>query len=178
MFDRTTARQPPRHRRAGRRLGVFAAALLLTLPVGATTMPERSAAEVAAASALVVEATVLDARVVRVERRIVTVTELRVERVLRSAEPGVAPTVVTVALPGGELAGIAQKVPGTPELRVGARYLLCLSAEVLAGARAVVGLWQGAWLVDGGALRPFTPAGLAPAPLARASLERAFAGAP
>lgn len=177
MFDRTSTRQPPQHRRAGCRLA-FAAALLLALPVRATTMPERSAAEVAAASALVVEATVLGARVVRVERRIVTVTELRVERVLRTAEAGVPPTVVTVALPGGELAGVTQKVPGTPELRVGSRYLLCLSAEVLAGARAVVGLWQGAWLVDGGELRAFTHVGLAPAFSTRASLERVLAGAP
>lgn len=159
-------------------LGAIALGACLALPARATSMPERTAAEVAAESELVVEATALSSRTAWVGGRIVTFTELRIERALRARDE-LVPAAVTVALPGGELDGIGQRVAGAPRLLVGGRYLLCLSAEVLGGARTVVGLWQGAWRVDGaGALVPFTHQGPAPTATPRAALERVLLGPP
>ena len=151
--------------------------MMTAAPAVATSMPPRTDEEVAAASDLVIEATALAARTAWLGGRIVTFTELRVERVLRS-RAAAPPSVVTVALPGGRLAGIAQRVAGAPELQVGARYLLCLSGEVLHGARTVVGLWQGAWLVERGTVRGFRHGGLDATASPRAPIERALAGSP
>lgn len=145
---------------------IIAVGASLAPPARATSMPERTADEVVADSELVIEATVLSARVARVGGRLVTYRVVRVDKVLKAALPAgtPAPSSVTVVLPGGELDGIGQRVAGTPELVVGGRYLLCLSAPVLQGARTVVGLWQGVWRVDGdGGLRPFTHDGEASA---------------
>ncbi len=162
--------------------GAIACAALATAPSAATTMPDRGPAEVAAASELIVEGTVLDARVQVAGGRIVTVRTVRVERLVRPAPS--APTLrpgstVTVVLPGGELAGLGQRVAGTPDLAIGERYVLCLSAPVVLGARTIVGLWQGVWRVTaGGALEPFTHAGPAPTALDRAALVSALGSGP
>lgn len=164
--------------------GALAATLSAAVGLGsasarATTMPERSPAEVAQASALVVEATVLSEEVRRVGGRLVTVRELQVHEVLRSSEGAAAPARVSLVLPGGELEGIGQRVAGTPRLKEGARYVLCLSAPVLGAARTVVGLWQGVWRVDGqGALLPFTHHGEAALAMPRAVLLPALQGQP
>ena len=172
------AARPPRAGRIAACPLLLCVALVLALPSRATSMPERSTAEVAAASDLVVLATALSARAAWVGGRIITFTELRVERTLRGAGPR-TPATVTVALPGGELGDIAQRVPGTPAMLVGGRYQLCLGAEVLGGARTVVGLWQGAWRVgEGDAVVPFTHDGPAPATVPRAFIERDLTGAP
>ncbi|MCC7074919.1 MAG: hypothetical protein IT383_26650 [Deltaproteobacteria bacterium] len=137
----------------------------------ATTMPERGPGEVAAASELVIEGTVLDARVQIAGGRIVTVRTVRVERVLRSASSAAPPPTLSVALPGGIIDGYGQRVAGTPELEVGGRYVLCLSEAVVLGARTIVGLWQGVWRVaTHDELVPFTHAGPAARRITRGAL--------
>lgn len=156
-----------------------AAVALGSAPARATTMPERSPAEVAQESALVVEATVVSEEVRRVGGRLVTVRELQVHEVVRSSESAAAPARLSLVLPGGELEGLGQRVAGTPALRVGGRYLLCLSAPVLDAARTVVGLWQGVWRVDGqGALLPFNHEGEAALSVPRALVLPLLRGRP
>lgn len=177
MMVRPPARSLGQAWPAARSIAALAGLLLVAATARATSMPPRTHEQVAAASELVVEATAITTRTAWVGGHIVTFTDLRVERVLRSRAPA-PPSVLTVALPGGRLDGIAQRVAGAPELRAGERYLLCLSGEVLRGAHTVVGLWQGAWLLDRGAVRGFTHDGVATTASPRASLERALLGAP
>lgn len=157
-------------------------ALMVAAPAArATTMPERSPEQVAALSELVVEATVISSRVERTGGRLVTVREVRVGEVLRSALPAdvVLPRVLTVVLPGGELDGLGQRVAGTPSLQVGQRYLLCLSAPFWRGARTVVGLWQGVWRVDdAGGVHAFAHDGEVPAVVPPTLVWRALRGRP
>lgn len=158
---------------------ILACAALCAPPAAATTMPERGPDEVAAASELVVEGTVLDARVQVVGGRIVTQHTVRVEHMVRAATHVDPPLTVSVVLPGGAIGGIGQRVAGTPELQVGSRYVLCLSAPVVLGARTIVGLWQGVWKVGANdALTPFTHGGPSTTVTTRAAVLSALGGAP
>jgi hypothetical protein len=126
--------------------------LELALALAATTV-SLSEAEIVDNSDLVARVTVLSAQAERVGRRIVTVYALEVRESWRGEAPR---EPVLLALPGGVVDGVGQHVPGTPTLAVGSEYVLCLSAPVLGDARALVGLWRGAWAVEeDGALRGF-----------------------
>jgi hypothetical protein len=76
-----------------------------------------------------------------------------------------------VALPGGDLDGFSQRVPGSPVLVVGGRYRLYLgkaSGPAIPGttarSRGVIGFFRGAFVVDdAGRDVPFGEDGAAPA---------------
>ncbi|RMH04331.1 MAG: hypothetical protein D6702_03395 [Planctomycetota bacterium] len=60
-------------------------------------------------------------------------------------------SVLEVRLPGGEVAGRGLLLPGMPELRVGDRQILFLSAQGKEKPwRMPIGLAAGAWKVSGG----------------------------
>src|SRR5688572_28220544 len=108
--------------------------------------------EIVSQSDVVVRVTVVASSTRWVGRRIVTFHELRVDDVLRANGNAKSPSIMTLALPGGVVDGIGQRVAGTPELRAGSSYVLCLSKEMSLGkasdrGRALVGLWRGAWTV-------------------------------
>ncbi len=134
------------------RLSVMLVCLLglLSASVAATTVPPMTEAALGEAADVVVEGTVAHSESVWRGTRIITFV---------TVVSGEAPALTTtlVALPGGVVDGIAQVVPGTPVLNVGARYRLYLGAasgpklnDNGARARGVVGFFRGAFLlVDG-----------------------------
>lgn len=134
-------------------------------PARATTVAPLSPAELGARSDLVADVVVRSRAASWVGRRIITFYEVEVLDRWRSADPR-SPATALVALPGGVVEGIGQRVAGTPVLDVGGRYVLCLGDDVgPRGARGVIGLWQGAWRVVAGAPSapgedPGGPAGL------------------
>jgi hypothetical protein len=155
--------------RAALRAAVCAAGLatgLLVAPAGrAMTVPAWTAAELAARSDVIVEGVVTGARVRAVGRRVVTFYVV-------VAGEGAALRSYLVAVPGGSIDGITQRVPGAPVLNVGRRYRLHLGkaegprdAPDGPAARGVVGFFRGVELVDEGPGRapvrvPFTEAGV------------------
>lgn len=117
----------------------------------ATTVVALSPAELGARSDLVADVVVRSRSTSWVGRRIITFYEVEVLDGWRSDDPR-PPATALVALPGGVVDGIGQWVAGTPVFDVGGRYVLCLGDDVgPRGARGVIGLWQGAWLVVPGA---------------------------
>jgi len=130
----------------------FAFALIITFASGAraTTVP-LTFDEIVTKSDVVARVTVVEASSRWVGRRIITFHELRVDEVLHGAT---ASRTVTLAVPGGVVDGIGQRVFGAPELRKGSSYVLCMSPELTIGTappdrgRAIVGLWRGAWKVQ------------------------------
>jgi hypothetical protein len=143
----------------------FAVLLLLAQSAGATTVPALTPAQVAARSDVVVEGRVLSRESAWVGRRIFTFVTFEVDATLRGSLAAAEARTrrVTVAIPGGVVGGLGQKVAGAPVLDDGARYALCLShANGPNGARGVVMYQRGAWR-------------LADDPRDNAALERALA---
>lgn len=130
-------------------IAAFIAALIVAMPPAhATTVEPLSLAELGARSDLVAEVVVRSRSSSWVGRRIITFYEVEVLDGWRTQDRE-APRTALVALPGGIVDDVGQRVPGTPVFDVGARYVLCLGDDVgPRGARGVIGLWQGAWLVD------------------------------
>ena len=146
------------------RLGVFLSIGLLSLvPARATTVPPMSEAALRAAADVVVEGVVVATSSRRVGRRVVTFVT-----VVSGAAPDLSSTLV--AVPGGVVDGIAQVVPGAPQLEPGARYRLYLGRpdgprldDGPTQARGIVGFWRGAFVVgDRGEVHPLQPDGRAP----------------
>lgn len=136
--------------------------LLLALPVSAMTVPSFTEAELRARSEIVVEGVVAVSESRRVGQRIITFV---------SVISGTAPRLTTtlVAVPGGDVDGFSQRVPGSPVLEVGRRYRLYLGAadgprlSADSGrARGVYGFFRGAFLLDeaGGGVVPLGEDGL------------------
>jgi hypothetical protein len=117
-------------------------------PLRATTVPAYTPAQLQAAADVVVEGDVAVVESRWVGQRIITFVSVVV---------GTAPrlSTVVVAVLGGQVGDIAQRVPGSPRLDVGRRYRLYLGkadGPEFNGqrTRGVFGLFRGAFLVEGG----------------------------
>lgn len=129
-------------------------------PARASSVVPMSHDELFAASDLVALVEVRSASPARVGRRIVTFLDVDVAEVWAFAGEGSAPQEALVAVLGGALDGLEQRVAGMPVLEPGQRYLLFLGKETGPhGARGVVGLWQGAWSIGPDGPHPFMPDG-------------------
>ena len=129
-------------------------------PALATSIPELSPRELAARSDLVGVFRVVSHESAWVGRRIITFYQVDVEERWQTAADTTAadqPLHVVIALPGGVVGDIGQRVAGTPLLEDGQRYVACLGHDVgPRGGRAIIGLWQGLWRVgEDGLLTPF-----------------------
>jgi hypothetical protein len=146
-------------------LAFFAALAFGTLgaaPARATTVEPVSPAALAARSDLIARVVVRSAAPAWVGRRILTFYELEVLEAWRSADDE-APARVLLALPGGVVGALGQRVAGTPVLEEGARYVVCLGDDVgPRGARGIIGLWQGIWREGESGLVAFDHAGPVP----------------
>ena len=119
-------------------------ALVAAGPAAATTVPTFTTEQLVAKSDVVVRGTVASVHVARWRHRLVTLYTVDVVETWKGA-PGAR---VLVALPGGTQAGVGQVVPGTPRFAVGDDLVLFLADDVgPGGARATIGLWQGAYRV-------------------------------
>jgi hypothetical protein len=145
---------------------LFAFVTAVAAPAAATTVVPMTPAEIASSSDAVARVVVRGHEARWVGRRILTfytvdVVDLWAER------PGTQALArrVIVALPGGVVGGVGQRVPGVPELVDGQSYVLCLGAATgPEGARGVVGLWQGVWRLDErGVVQGYTHDGEVPA---------------
>jgi nitrous oxidase accessory protein NosD len=144
---------------------VIAAAF--AVPASATTVEPLDVAALHARADVVVRAKITRAEPRFVGTRIFTFYSATVGQTF-AGKPG--PEVV-IALPGGIIGALGQRVAGVPALDVGAEYVLFLgkadgpALDARAG-RAIIGLWQGVFTVDGFAKRliPHTHDGVA-APL-------------
>ena len=117
-------------------------------PLHATTVPAYTVAQLQAAADVVVEGDVAMVESRWVGQRIVTFVTLVV---------GTAPrlSTVVVAVLGGQVGDITQRVPGSPQLDVGRRYRLYLGkaeGPEFNGerTRGVFGLFRGAFLIESG----------------------------
>jgi hypothetical protein len=146
------------------RLGVvFCIGLLSFVPARATTVPPMSEAALQAAADVVVEGVVVATTSRLVGRRIITFVT-----VVSGEAPDLSSTLV--AVPGGVVDGIAQVVPGAPQLELGTRYRLYLGRpdgprldDGPTRARGIVGFWRGAFVIgDRGEVHPLQPNGRAP----------------
>ncbi len=122
-------------------------ALLLALPLSAMTVPSFTEAELREHADVVVEGVVAVSQSRRVGQRIITFV---------SIVSGTAPLLTTtlVAVPGGNVGGITQRVPGAPVLEVGRRYRLYLGPATGprldnggSSARGVFGFFRGVFLL-------------------------------
>jgi hypothetical protein len=131
----------------------FAAPAFVAAPAQATSVVPLDDAQLAAAASVIALVRVERQEVRSIGRRILTFSSVVVVDGLRGARPG---DELLVALPGGEVGGIGQRVAGAPTLRVDRTYLLFLGKDDgPSGARGVVGLWQGAFQADGPGLWRF-----------------------
>ena len=136
--------------------------LAVALPTSAMTVPVFTEAQLRDKADVVVEGVVAVSQSRRVGQRIITFV---------SIISGTAPLLTTtlVAVPGGDVDGFSQRVPGSPVLEVGRRYRLYLGAadgprldDSGACARGVFGFFRGAFLLDdvGGGVVPLGEDGL------------------
>ena len=114
----------------------------------ATILANWNLDEVVAHADLVVIGTVGESRVVQVGARVLTETEIQVERTLL----GSSAATLVVSQPGGRLGSVATIVVGTVIYRPGARVLLATSLA-REGRRYVIGFSLGAYYVFGHTLR-------------------------
>jgi hypothetical protein len=139
----------------------------------ATTVPPLTVHELSARADLAAVVTLTEQHAAWVGTRILTFCTATVDDTWldRSAH---ATRTVHFALPGGVVGDVGQRVPGTPSLVVGGHYLLFLGPDngppdpvTHNAARAIVGLWRGAFVVDGARAVPFSHDDTqAPVPLA------------
>lgn len=143
--------------------GALVVAVLLSLgpTATATTVVPLDEVQLERAADLVVEGVVVEAFSQWVGRRILTFY-----RVSSPTADGRAPHLTTVAVPGGDVDGVSQRVAGAPVLVVGQRYRLFLGAATgpapaanHPNSRGIIGFFQGVVLLDGGREVPFTPDG-------------------
>jgi hypothetical protein len=127
----------------------FLSVVLGGVDAAAMTVPPMSDAELAARADLVVEGTVLDAEAKWVGRRIVTFYAIGCD------DGDGTQRTITVAVPGGVVGVLGQRVPGAPTLEKGRRYRLFLGSPVGPRARAgespargIVGFFRGVQRVD------------------------------
>jgi len=131
--------------------------------VAAMTVPPMTEAELRAQADVVVDGAVVSQHSAWVGRRVITFSVVVVGS-------GTAVRSYLVALPGGDVGGFSQRVPGSPQLAVGGRYRLYLGkadgpvdAPSTVRSRGVVGFFRGVFLVDDahhGELVPFGDDGL------------------
>lgn len=139
------------------------AALLASLVV-----PPMTEAELRAQADVVVDATVVRQEVHALGRRIFTFSTVLVGE-------GTSARSYVVAVPGGDVGAIAQRVPGAPLLELGRRYRLFLGKAngpvapgAVVAARGIVGFFRGVFVVDDqNALVPFGDDGLPVLPVTR-----------
>ncbi|HEY4220048.1 MAG TPA: hypothetical protein VGO62_01870 [Myxococcota bacterium] len=166
----------------------FVLAFALALPAalfgasrsGATTVPELDDAALIAQSDVVGELVIRSHVSAWVGRRILTFYEADVVDTWRSPASGAAPAHVVIALPGGVVDGIGQKVFGTPALVDGAHYVACLGKITAPrDGRMIIGLWRGLWSVDdAGRALPFVHDDVVAAPALSRTALRARLAAP
>ena len=107
---------------------------------------------------VIVEGEVVRLEVRRIGQRIISFYLVHVDQLGQST-----PRLEWVAVPGGDVDGFSQRVPGAPQLKVGARYRFFLGAKdgpaldgVGPGSRGIFGFYQGVFLLaDDGAAVPF-----------------------
>jgi hypothetical protein len=132
--------------------------------LAAMTVPPMTEAELRSQADVVVDGTVVSQHATWVGRRILTFSVVVV------GSGGSSVRSYLVALPGGDVGGYSQRVPGSPSLVIGGHYRLYLGkAEGPADApgtvksRGVVGFFRGVFLIDdahNAALVPFGDDGL------------------
>lgn len=166
---------------SGRRLRA-AAALVVALfaapapPAAATTVAPQEPEALAASSDLVAVVEIRSTSSAWVGRRILTFYEAEVVEVWRTRD-AVAPRRVLLALPGGVVGAIGQRVPGMPVLEVGRRYVACLGDDDgPRGARGIMGFWQGLWRLEQEGVSAFGHAGPVLQPAVDASSLRGRLG--
>ncbi len=142
---------------------VFILGVFWLLPARATTVPPMSENALRAAADVVVEGVVAATTSRLAGRRVVTFVT-----VVSGDPPALTSTLV--AIPGGVVGGIAQVVPGAPQLQTGVRYRLYLGPpdgprldDGQPGARGIIGFWRGAFVLgERGEAHPLQPDGRAP----------------
>ena len=150
--------------------GLFFVLVLVGAPATATSVIPLDDAALHARADLIVEGTVVAAEAAWVGRRIVTFHRVQVvgkHSAVGSGAVGsgavgksaVGQTVV-VAVPGGVVDDVGQVVFGAPRLAVGTRYRFFLGAPIGphyrgSPTRGIVGIWQGVFVLGGGAALPF-----------------------
>ncbi len=124
---------------------VMLAALAL---IASMVVPPMTEAELRRQADVVVDGRVTVQRVVRLGQRVFTFSTLIVG-------DGQQVRSYVVALPGGDVDGVTQRVPGSPQLQLGARYRLYLGPATgpradahSPPARGVVGFFRGAFAID------------------------------
>lgn len=129
----------------GRTLAAFVLLVaLLPAPASATILANWSLDDVVAHADLIVVGTVGASRSVKVGRRVLTETDIQVERTLF----GLAGPTVVVTQPGGRDGRYVTTVPGVVSLTPGDRLLLVTHLD-REGRRWVVGLCLGAFRIAG-----------------------------
>ena len=131
--------------------------------VAAMVVPPLSEAELREQADVIVDGVVVAQHSAWVGRRVFTFSTV-------VSGTGTSARSVRVALPGGDVGGFSQRVPGSPVLSVGVRYRLYLGkadgpvdAPSTIKSRGVVGFYRGVFLIDPAhddALLPFGDDGL------------------
>lgn len=116
--------------------------------LAAMVVPPMTEAELRSKADVVVDGTVVSQRAARVGQRVFTFSVVVVGE-------GAQVRSVLVALPGGDVGGFPQRVPGAPVLTVGQRYRLYLGPAdgpvdppSAVKSRGVVGFYRGVFLLD------------------------------
>lgn len=126
------------------------AALAACVPALAAQAVSTSVEALARGADLVVRARVARTSARWSAGRIFTFVELARAAALRGRLPA---GTLTVHVPGGAVGRVGQRVDGAPRLAAGDEVILFL-ARAEGGSHRVVGLAQGAFLVEGGTARP------------------------
>jgi hypothetical protein len=122
--------------------------LALALVLAATTIPPLTPAQLVERSDVVAKVVVRAHRAEWIGQRILTFYDVDVVELWRGTPALTNASHLEIALPGGVVGDLGQKVAGTPSLVDGASYVLCLGkASAPHEGRAIIGLWQGAWSV-------------------------------
>jgi hypothetical protein len=115
-------------------------------PAAATIVKSLSLDEMARTADVIVQGRVERRTSSWEERRIYTVSEIRVEESLKG--PARAGEVLRVRQLGGEVGGIAQTIAGNAKLAEGEEVILFLDRDEEKGVHYVVGMAQGKYAID------------------------------
>jgi hypothetical protein len=124
----------------------LALAVLLWMPLGATTLEQLSVGDMIQKSTAIVRAKITGSFAAYRGPDIYTYYHLSVTESLKSSIPAGS----DVAVPGGSIRGVHQTVAGAPALKLGEEYVLFLWTS-RSGLTQVIGLTQGLFSIKNGA---------------------------